>query len=414
MAVAYIPLKLFPGLPKGQSKMLLPDLPTELLFEICSSPVLDIPDIVSALKTCRRLALALAPILIREVLKRRSNEYCRRALYHAAEIPSHFTVRFLLDNGALDILFIGPVLLNIAACILSEKGVTTLLDCGVDPNTLDGRGRTPLMCATGARVGGGVRALLANARVDVGSTWLFPDFTALHLAVWSGYDDIVPLFLESPRIDVNRVDNIQGTVLEAISSDSNTRVMATFVGSTILSLRIPLRRGWAPLHGAVLWNDCIILRALLRDERTDVNVLSLEGETALCMSVRFNNTFAVRLLLAHPKIQIHLGVRSILHFAVPWATKAVMEILLEDKRIDVNLVDQGQRTALHLAAALGRADVVESLLDRDGIDAEILDEEGRSAMGLLLSRAPKLARWFTIKLILENKGIEYLDLELGL
>lgn len=357
--------------------MPLTDLPTELLLDIFTSPVLEIPDIASALQACRRLAILLKPTLIREVLKRRSNEHCRRALYHAAESQNHFTVRFLLGNGVLDILSIGPVLLNFAACMLSEEGVTTLLECGVDPNTRDERDRTPLVCATGARVGGGVRALLADVRVEVNSTWIFPDFTALHLAVWCGYDDIVQLFLECPRIDVNRVDNIQGTVSEPTPPDSNNRLMATFIAPKLLSLRIPLRRGWAPLHGAVLRTDCRILRTLIADERTDVNVLSLQGETALCMSVRFNNTFAVRLLLAHPKIQIHLGVRSILHFAIPLATKAVVEILLEDKRIDVNSVDESQRTALHIAAFLGRADVIQSLLDRDGIDAERFD--GRDA-----------------------------------
>ncbi|PWW79390.1 ankyrin, partial [Tuber magnatum] len=216
------------------------------------------------------------------------------------------------------------------------------------------------MCATGVRARGGVRALLADPRTDVNRTWMFSDFTALHFAVWTGYDDIVRLFLKCPRVDVNRVDNIQGTILGTIT--------------------------------------------LLGDKRIDVNVLTLGGETALCKSARSNNTFGVRLLLAHPRIQIHLGTQSILHFALPWATKAVMETLLEDKRIDVNLVDKEQRTALHLAAYLGRIDVIQLLLDRDDTDVEKLDGDGLSARGLALSNYPEFARCFTIKKIVENKG----------
>ncbi|KAG0131267.1 ankyrin repeat-containing domain protein, partial [Tuber indicum] len=257
-----------------------------------------------------------------------------------------------------------------------------LLECGVDPNTLDERGRTPLVCATAGRFGGAVRALLGDARVDVNRSCIFPDFTALHLAVWTGYDDIVQLLLECPRMDVNRVDNIQRSVLETIAHDRNNGIQHISVSDITAIVRIPLRRGWAPIHGAVAQHDCRILRTLLRHAGLDVNVLSMRGETPLWMSVSRNNLFAVLLLLAQPKTQIYLGVQPILHFAILCAKEDMIEILLECKRIDVNLVDGNQRTALHIAASIGRIDAIRLLLARSDIDAAKLDERGFSARDL--------------------------------
>ncbi|KAG0639965.1 ankyrin repeat-containing domain protein [Tuber brumale] len=316
-------------------------LPTELLLEICTSPVLEIPDIASVLRTCRRLANISKSTLISQALKRRSNEYCTRALYHTAERRDHFTVRLLLERGVLEIINVGPALLNAAVCTLGDKALTTLLECGVDPNTLDWQGRTPLICATAGRFGSAVRVLLGDARVNVNHPWV---------------------------------------------------------------------RGWAPIHGAVARHDYRILRTLLRHARVDVNVLSMEGETPLSMSVRHRNPLAVLLLLARPKTQIYLGIQPILHYAIIYAAKDIIEVLLEGERIDVNLVDGDGRTALHIAASIGRIDAIQLLLARSDIDPERLDERGLSARDLALSDFPEAARCFTVDEIAGDKGMEYLDL----
>ncbi|RPA99782.1 ankyrin [Choiromyces venosus 120613-1] len=386
-------------------------LPNELLLEICTSPVLRIRDIASVLQACRQLTSLLTPALHSEIMTRRSEKYCKRALYHAAELQNHPTVRVLLESGILGVIKIGPILLNIAVCKLSEEGVRTLLTCGIDPNTLDTRERTPLICATAGRFCGAVRAMLGDARVDVNCHWLFPDFTALHLAVWNGYDNIVRLLLACPRIAVNRVDNLPQTVVsEIMRYDNNISLIGTFLSDRILGLRVPVRTGWAPLHGAVARKDSSILKILLKDERIDVNILTIGGETPLCMGIRLHNKQAVRLLLAHPKIDIHLGSESILHLAVLQAEKSTFEILLEDKRIDVNLTDKDGKTALHFAAGALEVDLVYLLLSHNEIDVEKLTACGLSARDLVLPNLPELARCFTIRQIVRSKRMEYLDL----
>ena len=52
-----------------------------------------------------------------------------------------------------------PILLKVAVHTMSEEEIGALLDCGIYPNTLDGRGRTRLVCATVGQFSGVVRIL---------------------------------------------------------------------------------------------------------------------------------------------------------------------------------------------------------------------------------------------------------------
>ncbi|KAG0130626.1 ankyrin repeat-containing domain protein [Tuber indicum] len=241
-----------------------------------------------------------------------------------------------------------------------------------------------------------------------------PGFTPLHLAVWRGYYDIVLLLLERPRIEVNKVDDIRSTISGGTTYGTSSQIPRPSPRDRSVDVKVPSGRGWAPLHGAVVRKDYRILRILLGDERIDVNILTIGGETPLWLGVRHDSVSAVRLLLAHPKTHISLATGSILHFAIPCAVRPVIEVLLEDKRIDVNSLDRNRRTALHIAASLGMMDAIQSLLGRKDIDVGMLDGQGREARDLALPRFPEVAKCLTVKQILENNGIEYLDLAIGI
>ncbi|RPA91980.1 ankyrin [Choiromyces venosus 120613-1] len=386
-------------------------LPPELLFDICDSTVLGLSDIASVLRTCHRLESVLGP-LAKHLLKRPTDEYCKRALFHAAERQDHCTVRFLLDRGILDCIKIGRTILNVAVLALSEEGVTTLLDCGVDPHSRDRQNRTPLICATMARLSGAVRALLNHPGVDVNRTWRFPDFTALHLAVWNGYEDMVRLLLACPRVAVNKVDNIPGPMIERFPRHSNRRILRSSLWGLQAIVGIPLTKGWAPLHGAVDRGDQAILSILLENERVDVNILNIMGETPLWMAVGIGDRVSTRQLLLHPRIQTKLGTESILYHAIPFAEKSMIEIIMQIGRLDINAGNnQWQSTALHRAASFGRSDVVEMLLCRNDIDIRRLDQQGYSARALALGRFPEISRRLAVWEI-EHSGMRYLDLAL--
>ncbi|KAG0639960.1 ankyrin repeat-containing domain protein [Tuber brumale] len=385
------------------------NLPNELLLEICTSPMLEIPDIASVLRTNHFLRRLLKPALRSEMFKRRCSKYCRKALYHAAERQERSTVESLLGDAILDIIEDGGTLLNGAVSSLSEEGLTTLLACGVDPNTVDERGRTSLICATSGRRLGAIRALLADVRVDVNCPWIFGDFGSLHLAVWNGYSDVVRLLLECPGIAVNQANNHPPASL-AQPSERDQEILYMVMSDEVEGLSVPGGGGWAPLHGAVYLADPTILAILLGDERVDVNILSGTGYTPLRMSVGSVEMLPICMLLAHPKIQVHLEDGTILHFAAVSAEESTIELLLNTRNIGLNATNKNGKTALHLAAYHGRVGVVELLLGCRGLEIGKLDAGGRSARDCAIPKYPEIARALTIGEIARRKRMEYLDL----
>ncbi|PWW79386.1 ankyrin [Tuber magnatum] len=385
-------------------------LPVEVLLGICTSPVLEIPDIASVGRANGLLRDLVIPALRPEIFRRRSSKYCRRALYHAAERRDRFAVGSLLGDGILDIIEDGGTLLNSAVGKLSDEGLTTLLACGLDPNTEDERGRTPLICATSGRCLGAIRVLLADGRVDVNRPWVF-DFASLHLAVWNQDADVVRLLLSCPRIAVNQAIITGPMSLGNSRTERDGRVLATLMEDRREGENPPLRGGWPPLHGAMARSNLTVLAILLRDERVNVNKPALGGETPLRVGVRHNNVPAVCMLMAHPKIQAQMDGR-ILHFAVYYSGGPMIEFLLRSESVRINCRDSAGRTALHLAAYLGRADIVKLFLGRKDLDIRILDGGGRSARGRALPRYPGIARLLTVGGIVGDRRMDYLNLAL--
>ncbi|RPA91978.1 ankyrin [Choiromyces venosus 120613-1] len=88
----------------------------------------------------------------------------------------------------------------------------------------------------------------------------------------------------------------------------------------------------------------------------------MNGETPLFLAVILANKAVIRLLLAHPKTHMRHWRGSILHLAAFRARKSVLHTLLENKRVDVNETNKRQRTALHVAASSGLENVIRLLL----------------------------------------------------
>ncbi|RPA91984.1 ankyrin [Choiromyces venosus 120613-1] len=376
-------------------------LPNELLLEICTSPALEIPDIASVLRANHFLRDLLARPLRSEIFKRRSDKYARKALYHAAEHQDESEVKALLDDGILDIMHDGRTVLNSAVKTLSEDGMTTLLVCGVDPNTADKRGRTPLICATAGRHLSAIRALLRCDSVDVNRSWIHGGFAVLHLAVSRRDIDVLRLLLTCPRIAVNQV--LTGEREELEREQQLVPLLREIYDAG--------RGGWAPLHWAVNGGDPTIIKSLLDDERVDVNLDSGLGDTALGFAVRRDKTLAVDMLLAHPKINVQQedGV-SILYQAIFYAGRSTIKLLLESSKIDVNSPNIHGGTALHLAVNSGKAHIIPILLGCKEIEVGALDSEGRSARDLALPYYPEIARALSAREILGYNRLDYLDL----
>lgn len=84
---------------------------------------------------------------------------------------------------------------------------------------------------------------------------------------------------------------------------------------------------------------------------------------------------------------------SPLHLAVRCAESSTIKLILQNKNIDINLVEsQYGNTALHLASSTGRADVVQEFLSIKEIDDNIRNADGRDP--LEVAKSPRIAQIF--------------------
>ena len=82
----------------------------------------------------------------------------------------------------------------------------------------------------------------------------------------------------------------------------------------------------------------------------------------------------------------------------------MIEIFLEDRRIDINLLHANKKTVFHIAASKDRMNAVQLLLAHR--DAEIKGlGEGLVGRDLTLPTFPEVARYFTMVQMAGRRGI---------
>ena len=175
------------------------DLPNETILQIAREQ--EFQDLNALLRTNRRLAHLLKTALIDNVCALRAGPICKRALYSAADRGDREIVQRLLDRGVLE--FVGNrALLNDAVISVEQMGLRVLLECGIDPETRDAEGQTPLCVAARHNRLEAVKLLMEDTRVDVNSRDHMR-CTALSLAARYGHVSVARALLDDRRVDVN-------------------------------------------------------------------------------------------------------------------------------------------------------------------------------------------------------------------
>jgi len=112
-----------------------------------------------------------------------------------------------------------------------------------------------------------------------------------------------------------------------------------------LQVDINFQAGW-PLRRAIRYNHPQIWESLLLDNFLQVNLANRHGLTALHTACRFNIGSAVSDLLRRPAILINertvLGSTPLM-VAVKYVSKQAVQILVRDRRVDLDVVDNRQR-----------------------------------------------------------------------
>eukprot|EP01083_Nonionella_stella_P272233 922991_1 len=224
-----------------------------------------------------------------------------------------------------------------------------------------------------------------------------PNWSALHAAVKYEYTEIVRVLLDDPDVDVN---------------DQDTDDWVSPV---------------SPLHLAVDIGNMDILRLFLENSRVDVNLPGFDGQTALYMSTsRYDQNYSyVKLLLAHPKIDVNLATKdenqTPLFAAVRWnmykielvklllnhpkidpnisdyegcsplfdAVQSTFDIglvmvLLEDPNVDPNKTNDQGWTPLYQSVSNKESDMLQLLLGDPRVELHITSNEGETALQLAI------------------------------
>ena len=198
------------------------------------------------------------------------------------------------------------------------------------------------------------------------------------------------------NLDVNYVDTATGnTALHyAAQGDdptSNTRgpyelVVDLLTRRTLINPNITNTNGSAPLHLAVQYDKLEVVKLLLRNRQLNVNLANNIGETALHIAVDLEYEDIVAELLRYRLGSIDVNLQNNagqapLHVAAEQRSPAITQMLVDDRRVNVNLRTRTtDETALHIAAEYNNDEVVRALLSDADVDVNIQDSTGSTAL----------------------------------
>ena len=279
-----------------------------------------------------------------------------------------------------------------------EKVVRAVLNRpDVDPDLRDEDGRTPLSrAAESGWEAGVVEALLNTGRVD-------PD----------SRDDegFSPLF------------RAIGELTAGFSSKGNglARIIKLLLSRQAVSLKFKGEAAWKPkdrylsTHNPILvWavqnGDADIVRLMLQKKEADPNEEDEDGRSPLWHAAQEKKEEVVKVLLETEGFEIDKKDREAgrTPFSCAVGNLAIMRMLFETRRVDVNARDNNGMTALSHAvqfsysAEEGQVDIVEFLLGMAGAEPDVKDGSGRTP----LSHAAKNRHQGVIDKLLKTEGVD--------
>ncbi|RPA92368.1 ankyrin, partial [Choiromyces venosus 120613-1] len=216
--------------------------------------------------------------------------------------------------------------LAIAAEAGNQGAVEALLGrADVDVNSKDVWDRTPLWLAAWKGHAGVVRAILGRSDADTNSRQSNKDYngreTPLSIACRSGHVSVIKELLADDRVDVNARDDAGWTPVHLCVTSSHSDILRLLLSHPSTDALSPYASGRTPLHtaaelgnleaftqllchpqisnpnilaadnwsplGLAAWNGREgIVRALVKDGRTDVNGIAGAGQTAIYLAAK--------------------------------------------------------------------------------------------------------------------------------
>ncbi|KAM3434256.1 hypothetical protein NHJ13734_006099 [Beauveria thailandica] len=368
----------------------------------------------------------------------------RHVLLWAAENGYETTVKLLLSvalNGPETIvkhlLASGKVNINAK----NDEGETPLLIAArngnkaivqqllassvVDVDAADKNGITPLLwTAIDAHEAVGYQLLMRKANVDSDRKWLITRHKLLNSAE-HGEFAVVKQILEQGRVNVNVTDACSRTSLRLAAANEQE----AFVWQLLAVQKIGIDAQdvfevnkhkdivcQLLLNGARMeWEDprpWLFLQCRWKYLRPGMLVVAL----GICfdprlMSAKEQRTAIIRLLpdgssFTQSAAQIDVELpgwysRVLLFWAVEEQSEAIVTLLVNVRKVDVNGTDVFDRTALARCAMKGCESMVRLLLTESQLDVNAQDKDGRTALSWATANGHKAI----VKLLIEHGGV---------
>ena len=278
--------------------------------------------------------------------------------------------KHLLKHGPIDVNMGSRygTLLSLAAFKGCTGIVRELLEVpGIDVNLGQERSVTPLYFAAQQGHTEMVKLLLAARGINVNLVTLVDGATPLFIAVSQGREEIVKLLLTDPNINVN-AHNVRGvTPLLFAIQKGHTEIVKLLLAASGINVNKALMNATTPLCLAAQLGRQDIVKLLLATPNINVNARKYDGATALFFAAQAGFPGIVGQLVKHGA-DVNLltnEATSPLCIAAKHGHVEVVRLLLQVPGILVNQATHARVTPLCIATQQGHGDVVRSLLRKD-------------------------------------------------
>lgn len=229
--------------------------------------------------------------------------------------------------------------------------------------------------------------------------------TALHRAIWKGYNNVVTSLIEDGNADATIRDKLGQQAIHLAAERGNEiifDILVKHIHSSIEHIDSSICKDrQSVLHRAAWGGSRHIVKKLLQKKAKAI-LQDQSGRTALHIAAEKGHKEVVELLLKEAGADIpDNNGRTALHIAAEKGYVEVVELLLNESGPDIP--DNNGKTALHIAAEKGYMEVVELLLK--GTNANIRDNNGNTALHI----AAEKGYIEVVKLLLKETGADIPD-----
>lgn len=252
-----------------------------------------------------------------------------------------------------------------------------------------------------------IKALISkvDVNVHVTKTYNMNNKTALALAAYYGYYDIVKFLLNVPGIDVNEKDDYGWTPIALAALYGHEEILKLLLACPKIEINLQDKQGYTALMLAADGRHENIVKCLLAAPGIDVNKQDENNRTALILAAKKDFENGVKYLSTAAGIELNNqdeeGTSALL-YAIINRNERMVKLLLNSPGIDLTGQDLDGDNVLLTAVCCAGPEILKMILAIPAIDINYQNKAGDTALIYAVGRRePDL-----VKIILEIPGVK--------